>query len=32
LGASLNRTVIASGFRNRQFAPGSGAPGWLFPH
>jgi hypothetical protein len=32
LGATLNRTIVASGFHNRQFAPGSGAPGWLFPH
>lgn len=32
IGSSLNRTVVATGFHNRQFAPGSGAPGWVFPH
>ncbi len=32
LGGSLNRSIVATGFHNRQFAPGSGAPGWLFPH
>ncbi len=31
-GASLNRTTVASNFHNRQYAPGSGAPGWVFPH
>lgn len=26
------RTLVASAFHNVQFAPGSGAPGWLYPH
>lgn len=27
-----SRMQVATGFHNRQYAPGSGAPGWLYPH
>ena len=27
-----SKSVLATGFQNKQFQPGSGAPGWLYPH
>lgn len=30
--SAWTKTIVSSAFHNRQYAPGSGAPGWIYPH